>query len=148
MSVNRRLVLTVVLGFSACVRAGYDGRALGTATDSAAADQSIDAPRARGVDAPRDRGVDVTDLPPAVDGVITDLDWARCGDPSNWTCKQTSTTRCDADCQGAFWTWCTGTVCGCGGLGQPLSYALKSTTDCATCLASGPGCVSYYAGLP
>lgn len=42
---------------------------------------------------------------------------------------------------------CAGVVCGCGGLGQPLSYGLNSGTDCATCLAAGVGCVAYYANL-
>ena len=160
VSLRQVLFVAVLVGLSACVRAGYEGqRGPVTVFDSAAPERGVDAPRdqaidvsqdQQAVDAPRDQAADLAkDLPPAVDGVISDLDWARCSDPSNWTCTEDSTGQCDADCHGAFWTWCKGgVVCGCGGLGQGLSYIQKSTTDCATCLVTGPACVAYYAGLP
>ena len=142
----RRLVLLLILlvGLSACVRAGFDSQ-------TAPQIESDSAPPAdRSLDAPLDQVVDLAeDLALAIDGVISDLDWARCSDPSAWTCTEDATGQCDASCHGAFWTWCKGgVVCGCGGLGQGLSYIQKSTTDCATCLVTGPACVAYYAGLP
>lgn len=154
------LLLLLPCALSACSRGGFaeqppdarvDAPAIeDLARDATPADQSIDAPADQFII--RDLWID-SDLPPAPDvlpmdaGLISDLDWERCRDEANWTCTSDPADSCAATCDGVFSTWCTGVVCGCGGLGQPLSYGLNSGTDCATCLAAGVGCVVYYANL-